>query len=210
MQDTLVHLTTGTMLPLAHATVNNLQCSEELWQKYYHNPNLDTKDIPSVSIEKLHSIHPEEPHPSKLSHRNRFNAWKYRMDLVNYGPEYFCRFRSKLGDPEVVEQIPIPEEVWIEVIIFHSWQMAVLIYYRVRLDWASVRSLGFLFWDVLLSSLLSYCQFYHFWGNIMLELLFMVWLYWRLIQQEPYSPIIFWKAPETHYKADYGAINIFT
>jgi len=109
-QDTLVHLTTGTMLPLAHATLNDLRCSEELWQKYYRNADLDPKDIPSVSIDKLHSIHPEQPHPSKLSRRNRFNAWKYRTDLVNYGPEYFRRFRSKLGDPEVVEQIPIPEE----------------------------------------------------------------------------------------------------
>ena len=106
-RDTLVHFTTGTMLPLSHITLDNLNCSDELWRNYYRNPDIEPKDLPKVAIDQLHSIHPEEPHVSKLSRRNRYNAWKYRSDLVNFGPEFFHRFRRKLGDPEEVEQIPL-------------------------------------------------------------------------------------------------------
>ena len=37
----------------------------------------------------------------------RFNAWKFLHDLLNYGPEAFRKYRAKLADPEVVDAIPL-------------------------------------------------------------------------------------------------------
>ena len=38
-QDTLIHLTTGIMLPLHEATTNNLNFSNEMWEKSDFNPD---------------------------------------------------------------------------------------------------------------------------------------------------------------------------
>jgi len=105
--DTLVHLTTGTMLPLhPKVALADLNCSDELWKKYYRNPSFKASDAPSIAIYDIHNIHPEQQHPSGLTRRDRFNAWKFRSDLVNFGPEYFRKFLTKLGDPEPIDMIP--------------------------------------------------------------------------------------------------------
>ncbi|KAF8154632.1 hypothetical protein B0H34DRAFT_660621 [Crassisporium funariophilum] len=108
-QDSLVHITSGTMLPLYHGiTRADLDCSDFLWRKYYRNPNIQMQDLPRIPYYDLLNIYPEPPlHLSGLNRRERFNAWKYRSDLVNFGPEYFRTFRKELGDPEAIKEIPI-------------------------------------------------------------------------------------------------------
>ena len=107
-QDTLIHLTSGTMLPLNHGvTLSDLNCSEELWKKSANNPSALRRNLPSIKVEDLLLLHPEVDHQSGLLRRERFNAWKFLHDLINFGPKFFRKYRSDLGDPEVIEQIPI-------------------------------------------------------------------------------------------------------
>ena len=109
-QDTLVHLTTGTMMPLHPGiTPNDLNCSNELWKIYYRNPSLRHQDLPPIPIYDLYKLHPEQPHASNPTRRQRNQVYKYCANLVNFGPEYFRQFRSQLKElePEDIERIPL-------------------------------------------------------------------------------------------------------
>ena len=90
-QDTLAHLSTITMLPY-HPSIKleSLSYSQELWKKCRH---LNARLQPSVTFDQLHSIYPEEPHPSGLTCRQRFGAWKYLVDLIEFGPPYFRKYK---------------------------------------------------------------------------------------------------------------------
>ena len=107
--DTLVHLTTATMMLLRHVSIEDLQCTEQVWKTSVHNPYTG-QARPSISIKQLASIHkePDSTHPLGLQTRqHRFNAWKFLTDLINYGPEYFHQFRNKIKEPEMVDGIPV-------------------------------------------------------------------------------------------------------
>ncbi|KAF9471646.1 hypothetical protein BDN70DRAFT_975310, partial [Pholiota conissans] len=108
--ETLLHLTTGTLFPLNHITLEDLNCSDDLWKTSPFN-HTDTRlpNVPKLTLDDLLTIHQEsgDPHPSGLVRRERFNAWKFLSDLINHGPEYFRRFKRVLGDPEEVDAIPI-------------------------------------------------------------------------------------------------------
>ena len=107
--ETLIHITSGTLFPLYHVTTEDLDCSDELWNKSQFNPDVRAQDIPKPTLDQLFEIHPEPdvPHPSGLVRRERFNAWKFLSDLIHHGPEYFRKFKKDLGDPEVVDAIPV-------------------------------------------------------------------------------------------------------
>ncbi|KAJ6507555.1 hypothetical protein DFH09DRAFT_1438053 [Mycena vulgaris] len=107
--DTLTHMTSGDVIALEHGVEpEHLRCSEELWKKYPLNPDIDTSKLPpSRTVHDLEQLHPEADHPSNLTRRERFNAWKFREDIVLIGPKYFRQFKEQLGDPEVIEQIPV-------------------------------------------------------------------------------------------------------
>ena len=106
-QDTLIHITSGTLLPLYDVSREDLDCSEELWKNYHYNPASRNQDIRHISFYDLHDIHPETPHLSELTRRERFNAWKYLSDLINFGPEKLRHFKSKLKNPEPIDPIPV-------------------------------------------------------------------------------------------------------
>lgn len=107
-QDMLVHLTTGTMMPLYHdVTQDDLNCSDELWNKCNQNIDVQQQNTPHISFDELLGLYPEEPHPSGLFRHKRFNTWKYLHDLVNFEPEYFRKFKKNLGEPEAIQQIPV-------------------------------------------------------------------------------------------------------
>ena len=108
-QPTLKHLTSALTFPLQHGVrVDDLKCSEELWRKSQINPNADPSDvIPTKSWKNLLHLHPEIPHPSGLTRRQRFNSWKFMHDLCTYGPSYFSQFLNELGEPESIEKIPV-------------------------------------------------------------------------------------------------------
>ena len=74
-QDTLIHLTTGTMMPLCHGvTLNDLNCANKLWEKSVNNPGVSQKDVPSIKPEKLVAIHPEEPGSEGMVCCDQFNS----------------------------------------------------------------------------------------------------------------------------------------
>ena len=105
--NTLIHLTTGSMLLVIHdITLDDLDCTEFLWKRYQHNFHALPQDIPNIPFEKLFEIHPEDT-TSGLLWRKRFNAWKCASDLIEFRPPYFHKFRRSLGDPEVVDTIPV-------------------------------------------------------------------------------------------------------
>ena len=106
--DTLIHLTTETMLPLYHGvSLQDLNCSDILWKSSVNNPHARRQGLPLVETKHLLMLHPEAPHPSNLPRRERFNAWKFLHDLIYFGPDYFHKFCNMLGDPEEIECIPV-------------------------------------------------------------------------------------------------------
>lgn len=107
-QDTLIHITSGTMLPLHHGiTKADLDCSDKLWQCSINNRKAERENLPTIDILDLLHIHPEQADPTGFLRRDRFISWKFRSDLVNFGPEYFRKFKNMLGDPEMIEAIPV-------------------------------------------------------------------------------------------------------
>ncbi|KAF8179487.1 hypothetical protein K438DRAFT_1908311 [Mycena galopus ATCC 62051] len=96
-----------------HVTVptvekENLKRSEELWLKSPLNPDFNaSRAHPPRTVLDLERLHLESDHPSGLTRRERFNAWKFREDILLFGPQYFCRFTTHLGLPEPIEQIPV-------------------------------------------------------------------------------------------------------
>ena len=109
----LVHLTTATLLPLHHVEQRDLDCSEMLWKMHTRNPHRQPSDVPHINQRKLNNIHPEVPHSSGLTRRQRYNAWKFRYDLVHFGPEEFQQYQQKIGDPEVIDAIPLTKGIQI-------------------------------------------------------------------------------------------------
>jgi hypothetical protein len=88
--------------------LDDLKCSEELWKKSRLNPKVDPQTLPPPrTCSDIESLHPEVEHPSGLTRRERFNAWKFRYDLFHYGMQYFWQFIKDLGEPEAVEEIPV-------------------------------------------------------------------------------------------------------
>lgn len=108
--DTLVHLTSGTLIPLSHGvTLADLDCSEMLWKKSPYNPEIGISlpKIPDIDVQKLFTLFPETRNANSLFRRERYNAWKFLYDLAHHGPEYFRRFKPQLGDAEEIDCIPI-------------------------------------------------------------------------------------------------------
>ncbi|GLB39303.1 hypothetical protein LshimejAT787_0604650 [Lyophyllum shimeji] len=106
-QDTLIHLTSGTMLPLYEVLPGDLDCSDEMWARSHLNPDIPRNVVPKVEPEDIAGLHREQEHPSGLLRDERFNAWKFLYDLLHYGPESIRKHKQNLGDPEVVDGIPL-------------------------------------------------------------------------------------------------------
>ncbi|KIK32388.1 hypothetical protein CY34DRAFT_110984 [Suillus luteus UH-Slu-Lm8-n1] len=107
--DSLKHLTSGLMFPLRHGiTIDDLNCSEELWRQSALNTQAIEQDLPPRRTWKdLLSIHSESEVTRNLTRHDRFNAWLFLMDLCTHGPEYFHLFKSEIPPPEVIEEIPL-------------------------------------------------------------------------------------------------------
>lgn len=111
--DTLTHLTSGLWFKLQHGiTAEDLRCSEQLWRHSKYNENATIRDaIHSVKqlTLRLIQLYPDDEAVERtgLSRAGRFNAWKFRYDLIHSGPERLHRYKSKLSKPEDVEKIPV-------------------------------------------------------------------------------------------------------
>lgn len=101
-KETLAHLMTAAMFPLNHGIQpKDLDYSDFMWHITKNPP------LPATTLDLLRAV-PSQPADAKgLRARNRFNAWKFRHDLVNFGPSYFAQFKDKLGQPEKIESIPV-------------------------------------------------------------------------------------------------------
>ncbi|KAF8148033.1 hypothetical protein B0H34DRAFT_803159 [Crassisporium funariophilum] len=97
------------MLPLWHGvTLEDLNCSEELWMQSPNNPQLRPEDRRApTSLMKLLKLYPETLDAAGLFQRERFNAWKFLYNLIYFGPDYFRKYKSKFGLPEEVKTIPV-------------------------------------------------------------------------------------------------------
>lgn len=112
--DTLTHLTSGLWLKLEHGiTPADLRCSQQLWLKSKYNDAAPIKDtVRSINdltlrLEELLPDDAEAMERTQLSRTGRYNAWKFRHDLVHHGPPKFLLYKDKLGAPESVEKIPV-------------------------------------------------------------------------------------------------------
>ncbi|KAJ7169358.1 hypothetical protein C8R43DRAFT_1121232 [Mycena crocata] len=112
--DTLTHMTSGGLIYLEHGVKeDDLKCSEELWRNNPLNSEFDHNNAPpGRTIHDLEDLHPETDHATGLTRRERFNAWKFLLDLITYGPHFFHQFRNNLGKPEMIEQIPVIKMRW--------------------------------------------------------------------------------------------------
>ena len=98
------------MLPLSHrASLHDLKCSDELWNKLHTNPD----SLPVIPIAQLLAkVCPDTTrHPSGLWQRQHFNTWKFLHDLVHFGPESFRGFQERLRKPEEIDVI-LPEKTF--------------------------------------------------------------------------------------------------
>lgn len=102
----LYHLISGSLIKMVHCSREDLKWSSYLWQRCRYNDKR-TIIVPSPSIVPLFSIHPDKTDPKLLDRRERFNSWKFAIDLCTHGPEFFRQYISQLRDPEDIEKIPI-------------------------------------------------------------------------------------------------------
>ncbi|KAI5822356.1 hypothetical protein K523DRAFT_288205 [Schizophyllum commune Tattone D] len=106
--DTLAHFTAGFMFYLDHgASPRIFECSEHLYRYSQYNPNRIVTPVVQHPFITISNIHEESPHPSGLSRRQRFDAWVFLSTLIEFGPEYFRKFRGVFSAPESVEKIPV-------------------------------------------------------------------------------------------------------
>lgn len=109
----LQHLTTGLLFALPHGiTREDLRCSRYLWERSRLNlslPDNRTDLAPLPEFENLLQIHAQHRtvNASGMTHRDRWNAYKFMHDLVYYGPEFFHRYCALLEVPTVIDQVPL-------------------------------------------------------------------------------------------------------
>lgn len=102
---TMFHLTAGTLIRLVHCTVQDLAFSSFLWERSGYNDKR-TIQLPRLSIFNLFSLHPEKPHSDGLTRKEQFMAWMFACTLCTHGPEFFRQYLSKLKEPDGIEKIP--------------------------------------------------------------------------------------------------------
>lgn len=103
---TLVHLTSGLILNLAHTSISDLKHSTYLWERSKYNDRRKYA-LPVYSPLRLFSLRPETVIPGSLNRKEDFCRWKFAIDLCMHGPAYFSQFRDQIPKPNGVDMIPI-------------------------------------------------------------------------------------------------------
>jgi hypothetical protein len=110
---TLKHATSALAFPLHHdVTPDDLKCSAELWRSDPMNPRIPVSERRPQHIWIDCLLPPDSnplPGPSRKLH---VIAWHFRHALVTFC-EPFHHFRSELGMPEEVNQIPVEKTTYI-------------------------------------------------------------------------------------------------
>ena len=103
--DTLRHMTSGLLFPLQHgATLQDLACSDELWQMSRLNPLNYRMTMPKKTYHHLLQLF-RDPVGTPSVHYT-FNVWVFLRDLIKY-VEGFEYLNGQLEDPELLEAIPV-------------------------------------------------------------------------------------------------------
>lgn len=102
----LVHLTSGLILKLVHASVSDLKYSTFLWERSKFN---DTRKyaLPAYTPSRLFELHAQKATGDFLTHTEDFARWRFAVDLCMYGPVYFAQFRDLIPEHIAVEKIPL-------------------------------------------------------------------------------------------------------
>ena len=112
----LLHLTSGTLLRLEHACLEDLCCSHLLWERSKRNIHAsDPRPFDARAIMyKLYTLHAEPqfslpPGAASpgLSRHGRFQVWHFTQTLKKHGPKYFESLLRDLPNPEPVDAIPL-------------------------------------------------------------------------------------------------------
>lgn len=102
---TMFHLTAGTLIRLVHCSLSDLAFSSYLWERSRYN-DLRTIPLPRVSIYNLMTLHPEKTSSTGLTRKERFMAWMFVCALCTHGPQYFRQFLPRIKEPDGIEKIP--------------------------------------------------------------------------------------------------------
>jgi hypothetical protein len=116
--ETMFHLCTGTLIPLVlpiGVTWEHLQCAEQIWKNLGYDKleskDKNTKRVPFFQLDrKLRERYPDVRKGRRhLSRRQRFVVHLYLKSLIEWGPNYFKQFASKLDElaPEVIMALPL-------------------------------------------------------------------------------------------------------
>jgi hypothetical protein len=106
-RDLIIHMTSGTLIPLQHGvTLEDLRCAPYLWEKSPWRSKLQGIDPLPIPFHRLYSLPCPVDSEADLSEHKLWQAWKFRHTLVMWGPDYFRRFSSNLGQPRILEGIP--------------------------------------------------------------------------------------------------------
>ena len=106
---TLTHMTSGMLTYLDHGVrPDDLKCSAALWEKSPLNPKIAVEDLSAPrTYFNFIKLHPEKPHSTGLTRRERFQAWAFLNDLCTHGSNYFAQFQQCVSLPEFIEKIPV-------------------------------------------------------------------------------------------------------
>lgn len=102
----LYNLTTGTYIN-HHYTTEELRYAKELRDRDPYNDRVDHQGEVHRDYFDLLSIYSGQLDAHGLNLHQRFFAWTLRNIICTHGPLFFHQFRSRVGTPETVEQLPI-------------------------------------------------------------------------------------------------------
>ena len=105
--ETLKHLTSGLFFPLQHGVIKeDLRFSKYLWQRSELNPANNSNSTNKKSYRDVMKKMCCQPSDSRPDIHGEFNTWIFLRDLIQNikGFEYL---HSEIGEPEVLEQIPV-------------------------------------------------------------------------------------------------------
>lgn len=105
-----VSATSATAIPIFGLTDKSvLRCSAELWKKDINNPNAtNSVTVDPTQIRRLHYTSGIIQLPGqKRSLLFERLAWQVRRILIEWGGSSFSRFSKDLGEPTMVNKIPV-------------------------------------------------------------------------------------------------------
>lgn len=103
-QRSLWNLTTGTFINQDYDP-EDLRCADEVRRRDPYNDEVDQSDIEEHDYYDL--LYMGSSDPEGMDFHQRFFAWSLLNILCTHGPSFFHQFRHRVGDPEIIEALPL-------------------------------------------------------------------------------------------------------